>query len=172
MKLFIVALPFVLFWTPIQDPGKPPQAPPGAPPLPVIQDPMLTPQERTDLWQRFVPASPIAGMYRLRMAMRDGRQIVDGMKGYLTVGERHLSLHLVDENVNPRRPMLQSSFREYRLVGSRLQMTSLVGMRTKADGDVVLDGAGLVELRDVLVLGNTLRVLQSANDYLDFERIE
>ncbi len=172
--LVLVALPFALSLTSPQDPAKPlpPQPPPGAAPLPLVEDPPLTPQERTDLWQRFMPASPLAGMYRLRLAVRDGRQVTDGMKGYLAVGQRHLSLHLVDTNVNPRRPMLQASFREYKLIGNRLQTTSLVGMRTKVDGDIALDGDGLVELRDVLVFGSSLRVMQSPNDYLDFARIE
>jgi len=157
-----------------QDPARrrPPQPPPDAPALPQVSDRPMTEIERKDLWQQFVTPSPIAGFYRLRAVVRGGAPVPAGVRGYLVVGQRHLAVHLHDESASPGRPAVQASVRGYVLAGSRLQMTSELGVRLLPGEAPVLEGQGLVEIRDVVITATTLRVVQSPGDYLEFERIE
>jgi hypothetical protein len=172
MKLAAALLVFALLCLPGQDPPPLPRPPEGAQPLPQVPDVPMSAIERKDLWQRFATPSPIAGFYRLRGATRGGRPQLGGIEGYLFVGQRHLSLHLHDHTAHPGKPALQASVREYTLAGSRLQMTCRLGARIPPGDDPILEGDGLVEVRDILITATTLRVLQGEGDWLDFERIE
>lgn len=173
MRSFATLALLGLFALQTQDPPpKPPQPPPGAAPLPQVPDVPLSAVERKDLWQRFTPPSPIAGVYRLRAATRGGQAVRGGLQGYLLVGEKHLAIHLQDGTSNPGKPALQSSVREYTLVGSRLQMVCKLGVRLDSGGDPVLEGDGLVEVRAIDITANFLRVVQGVGSSLEFERVE
>lgn len=171
MKLLAPAFAFALVCLSSQDPPHP-KPPEGAKPLPQIPDVPMTAIERKDLWQRFTAPSPIAGTYRLRSAARDNQVVREGVRGYLMVGERYLSIQIHDETRGSGKPSIQASVREYTLVGSRLQTTSCLGVRVPPGDSPVLDGDALVEVRTIEVTTTTLRVLQGPGDYLEFERID
>lgn len=149
-----------------------PQPPPGAQPLPQIPDVPMTPLERKDLWQRFTKPSPLTGTYRLIAAARGNQVVRHNLRGYLMVSERYLAIQIHDETTRPGKPAIQASVREYSLVGARLQTTGRLGVRIPAGEDPVLEGEGLVEMREILLTTTTLRVLQGPGDYLEFERVD
>ena len=91
--------------------------------------------------------------------------------GYLAVGRDHLSLHLRGDGEKRREPVLQSSFLRYRLSGGKIFMSSLVGHHVR-DGKVLVEAANHQEVRRYELLGTTLRIYQSAHQYLEFVRIE
>ncbi len=154
--------------------AKRPSPPPGATtkPLPPVQEPERTPVERKDLLQKFKPASPLEGTYRLQAVGVPGGKVVKGYQGYLVVGKDYLSIHLQGPGVAKDLPSLQAGFRKYRIEGSELVMHSLLGHRNLPDGKVVVEGKGVVERRGFLKAGNVLRISKSAEDYLEFVRIE
>ena len=173
MKLIAALLLCALACLPAQDPKPPPPKPPaGAAPLPQVPDVPMTAIERKDLWQRYAAPSPIAGTYRLIAAARGNQIVHGGVRGYLMVGERYLSIQIQDETARPGKPAIQASVRQYTLTGTRLQTTSCLGVRVPPGDDPVLDGEGLVEVRDVLLTATTLRVVQGSGDYLEFERVD
>ena len=140
-------------------------------PLPPVQEPVRTLVERRDLLQKFKGPSPLAGFYRLvgrhgPTGRAKGRHL-----GYLAVGRDHLSLHLYGDGEKRREPVLQSGFRRYRLSGGKIFMSSLVGHRVR-DGKVLVEQVNHQEVRRYELLGTTLRIYQSAHQYLEFVRIE
>lgn len=173
MKLLVTMFACALLCPSSQDQPPAPRSPADAKPLPQVPDVPMSEIERKDLWQRFVAPSPIAGFYRLRAAARGGREVREGgVQGYLVVGQRHLAIHIHDHTPHPGKPAIQASVREYTLAESRLQTTSRLGVRVPPGDDPVLEGQGLVEVRDLVVTATTLRVVQGEGDYLEFERIE
>lgn len=157
-----------------QDPeSRRPRPPKGATsrPLPLVQEPMRTPVERRDLLQKFKGPSPLAGFYRLvgvhgPAGPAKGRHI-----GYLAIGRDHLSLHLQGSGPRRREPVIQSGFRRYRLGDGKIYMSTLVGHRVRA-GEVLVEEYNLQEVRHYRLMGTTLKVYQSAKEYLEFVRIE
>ncbi len=157
-----------------QDPeSRRPRPPKGATsrPLPPVQEPMRTRVERRDLLQKFKGPSPLAGFYRLvgvhgPSGPAKGRHI-----GYLAIGRDHLSLHLQGRGLRRREPVIQSGFRRYRLDDGKIHMSSLVGHHVR-DGKVLVEEYNLQEVRRYQLTGTTLRVYQSAREYLEFVRIE
>ncbi|MEE9126818.1 MAG: hypothetical protein V3U11_06730 [Planctomycetota bacterium] len=150
-----------------------PTPPPSATsrPLPPVGEPTRTRVERRDLLQRFKGPSPLAGFYRLvavhgPTGRAKGRNI-----GYLAVGRDHLSLHLQGPSKRRREPVFQSGFRRYRLGSGKIFMSNLVGHHVR-DGKVLQEQVGRQEVRRYELLGTTLRIYQSARQYLEFVRIE
>lgn len=171
MKFVATALVLVLLALQVQDPP-PPVPPTGAGPLPQVPDVPMTPVQRKDLWQRFAAPSPLAGFYRLKAASGGGVQATTSVKGWMTIGQRYLSIHIQDETGSRGKPAIQASVREYVLNGTQLRTTCRLGVRIPPGGDPVLEAEGLVETRVVQLTTTTLRIAQVSGDYLEFERVE
>ncbi|MEZ5966389.1 MAG: hypothetical protein R3F56_21315 [Planctomycetota bacterium] len=171
MRLAFASLLLVVVLAQTQDPP-PPQPPQGAAPLPQVPDVPMTPVQRKDLWQRFAPPSPIAGSYRLKAASSGGRIATTSIRGFLTIGQRHLTIQIQDETGTPGKPSIQSSVREYELRGQQLRTTARFGVRVPSGGTPVLEAEGLVEMRLVALTSTSLKILQPSGDYLEFERVE
>lgn len=147
-----------------------PQPPPGAEPLPPVPDPPRTAVERRDLLQRFTAPSPLEGYYALRV-FTNGISAVAGATGYLAMGRRFLSLHLQAPRAGGP-PAIQSGFREYRVEGNQLVMTTLLGMQNQRDGDIVLERRGALKSVAFVLTGTRLRLDLGNGRVLEFERIE
>jgi hypothetical protein len=182
MKGKIVLLACLAAATPgVQDPperagaGSPakealPQPPAGAPALPPVRDLPRTAVERRDLLQRFAPESPLEGFYRLvSFGVADSAPV--GSAGYLAIGRAHLSVHLLAPSSDGP-PVMQSAFRSYRVSEGRLFMTTLLGVRSDEDGELVVDPLGAVRVVPYTLLGTLLRLDLGANRVLEFQRIE
>ncbi|MCB9888096.1 MAG: hypothetical protein H6836_00880 [Planctomycetes bacterium] len=140
-------------------------------PLPPVLDPPRSAVERRDLLQRFKPRNPIEGFYRVR-SMTDGSGgPVAGARGYLVVGRDHLSMHLMAPTSDPKRAVLQSVVRRYRILGDKLVMSSLVGHRSLRNGDIALEKPGTVIERRFQLVGAVLRLFRG-NGHVDLVRIE
>lgn len=138
--------------------------------LPPIEEPYRTEVERRDLLQRFDPPGGLAGFYRLVRYVRPGMPPAEA-EGYLVVGRRHLSLHLYGSTGDPRMPAIQTGFRRYDVSGDTLRMTTLVGLRNRPSGTIVLEPPGHTEVRRFKKLGTTLRIYHG-RAYYEFVRIE
>ena len=138
--------------------------------LPPIEEHYRTEVERRDLLQRFDPPGGLAGFYELARYVRPGMPPAEA-KGYLVVGRRHLSLHLYGSTGDPRIPAIQTGFRRYDVSGDTLRMTTLVGLRNRPSGTVVLEPPGHTEVRRFEKLGTTLRIYHG-RAYYEFVRIE
>lgn len=147
-----------------------PRPPAERPALPPIEEPYRTEVERRDLLQRFDPPGGLAGFYELRRYVRPGMPPAEA-KGYLVVGRRHLSLHLYGSTGDPKRPAIQTGFRRYDVSGDSLRMTTLVGLRNRPSGTIVLEPPGHTEVRRFEKLGTTLRIYHG-RAYYEFVRIE
>lgn len=139
---------------------------------PRAQDPASQPSPQTQTRPAPQGRSPIAGWYVLKQVVRPRDPNTAGTRGYLVVGEHHLSIHLHGKSADPRFPLLQSGFRRYQLVGDKLVTTGLMGIANRPDGTVLVEGPGLVEERRCQQIGTLLRVYQGPDTYMDFERIE
>jgi hypothetical protein len=153
-----------------QDPQRP-TPPADAKALPPVQEPFRTPVERDDLIQRFTPPSVLEGFYRLRRMERPGQPqpVADG---YLWIGRRHLMLQLSGETADPDLPALQSGVRRYQIAGDVLAMSVVLGFRNDVDGNIRLEQAGTAIRHRFTLLGPLLRVHQSEEAFLEFERVE
>lgn len=150
--------------------ARPPQQPVNAPTLRPVQDPPRTSVERRDLLQRFAPASPLEGYYRLRSFTASGGTPVPA-NGYLAIGRRHLSIQMFSPRAGGP-PAIRSAFRSYRATEGRLVMTTLLGLSNDDHGDVLIDQAGTMMTIDYKLIGTRLRLEVGAGRILEFERIE
>jgi len=116
--------------------------------------------------------SPISGFWELRTATGLPQGAAGQLRGYLAIGERHLSLHMLGPGADPAVPFFQSGFRTYRLDQDRLITTALIGAMNKENGDVVIENSPIEEVRVWERQGQILRIKKSAGEYLDFVRIE
>ena len=159
---------------PWQDPVKDRPAPPpsDAPPLPPLAEPFVSPVPRLDLQMRATPRDPIEGFWQLRDRVVGGRSEAMRSKGWMAVGRSHLLLHLLAEGQDPGVPILRAGARRWERDRGQIRMTALAGHFNDADGDLVLEKAGLVETRRFELLGSVLRVLQDDANWLEFVRAE
>ena len=142
------------------------------PPLPPVLDPARSPIERHDLLQRFTAPHPIEGFYRLRHMVVAGGATVPGSRGYLVVGQRHLSIQLYAPGAEPELANITAAFRSFEVVGETLEMTSLLGHRNKDNGDIGFEQLGTSTQLEFLLAGAILRLHLAQDEYLEFERIE
>jgi hypothetical protein len=158
----------------IQDPTSRPSTatspgPSSRPALPPIEAAAI---DRRDLIQRFTPPSPLAGFWELRLVVGPEPALAGLFRGYLVIGDRHLSLHIIGPTHEQRVPFLQSGFRRYRIDGDRLVMTALMGISNKENGDVVIENTATEEVRTFERVGAVLRIRKASAEYMDFVRIE
>ena len=161
--------------TPAQDRAvKLPQPPQdkATPPLPPVLDPARSPVERRDLLQRFTTPHPIEGFYRLRHMVVAGGATVASSRGYLVLGQRHLAIQLYAPGPEPELANISAAVRSYKVVGDKLEMTSLLGHRNKDNGDIGFEPLGRVTQLEFLLAGSILRLHLAQDEYLEFERIE
>lgn len=173
--LLAVAAAFGWWQDPVaQEPAKDRPAPPpaGAPPLAPLAEPFVSPVPRLDLQLRATPRDPIEGFWQLRDRVVGGRSEGTRSKGWLAVGRAHLLLHLLAEGPDPGVPILRAGVRQWQRDRELIRMTALAGHLNDADGDIVLEKAGLVETRRFELLGSVLRIVQDNGDRLEFVRIE
>ena len=156
---------------PQDKPKKLPTPPPDANPLPKVLEPARSPVERRDLLQQFHKRHPLEGFYRLKAMVGRGSRQVAGSRGYLVVGQRHLSLHLYSP-AGPREANIQAAFRKFRIVGNKLVMNTLLGHRNKSNGDIALEPISYQIDHRFLLTGAVLRLYLAQDEYLEFERIE
>jgi hypothetical protein len=154
-----------------QDGDRRPKPPAGAAPLPPIAEPPSALVDRSDLIQRFA-SSELNGTYRLVATYRDGVQVRSQQRGYMMIGYRYLSFHLQADADGGMPAMLQSGFRAFRVEGDRLVTTTLLGLRGSFGDRPQVDTEGISEVRTLSLTATTLRISQSAGDYLEFERID
>ena len=152
-----------------QDPEKRPAPPADAKPLPPVREPFRSAVERKDLLQQFGTPTPLAGVYELQSLQHPGVQAIEA-RGYLTVGRRYLSVQLV--GMTPDMPALQAGFRRYRVDGSRLHMTNLLGFRAEPDETWGFDPEGATTSCEYQLIGTKLTLLLDNGDQLVFVRIE
>jgi len=96
---------------------------------------------------------------------------VAGSRGYLVVGQRHLSLHLYAP-AGIGSANIQAAFRKFRIVGNKLIMNTLIGHRNKSNGDIALEPISFQTEHRFLLTGAVLRLYLGNDEYLEFERIE
>jgi hypothetical protein len=137
-----------------------------------VLEPLRGPIERRDLHQQFRPKHAIEGAYELREVVRANVRGPRGVRGYLWIGNRHLSLHLYAPGDHPGQANFQAVFRRYRIEGDQLLMSTLLGHRNEVDGDVALERIGHVTQHRFTLLGTRLRIESSSVDSLEFVRIE
>lgn len=137
-----------------------------------VQGPDSRPASRVARSGPAASPSPISGFWELRAATGGPPSAAGQLRGYLAIGERHLSLHLLGPGVDPGVPFFQSGFRTYRLDRDRLITTALCGALNKENGDVVIENSPIEEVRIWERQGQILRLKKSAGEYLDFVRIE
>lgn len=154
-----------------QDPDKLPRPPEKAQPLPPVQDPPYTPVERRDLLQRFGPASPLEGFYRLTAVQRVGADEERHVRGTLAAGRQYLALYLEVMDATGK-VSLQTAVRRYRVDGTRLSMTSFMGFHQDPGEDPVLDPGGIGSECGFVMLGTTLRLQLADDTELEFVRID
>lgn len=154
--------------------GKSIPAPPAGQdkPLPPVLDPARSAVERRDLLQRFQKRHVIEGIYRLSAMVGPNGGLVRGSRGYLFIGQRHMSLQLFAPSLNLGQSNIQAAVRTFRIVGNQLITSAVLGHRNMPNGDIALAKDGqIVEHRYELV-GSTLRLYRSAREYLEFKRVE
>lgn len=155
----------------VQDPVRPATAPPSAAPLPPVPDPPVTPVERRDLIDAFVPATGFEGFYRL-VSIADGGQVdADGIIGYLAIGRQHLAVHVLQQTVPGRAPVVQAGFRRYRVEDGVLITTSLAGHDTFGE-KLRFEPPGMEERRQIVRTPTTLRVVRGEGAWMEFVRVE
>jgi hypothetical protein len=154
-----------------QDPVRLPRAPVGADPLPPVPDPPTAPVERRDLLGAFVPPTGFEGFYRLVGVGIGGREVRDGIRGYLAVGRQHLALQILQAAGVGEAPLLQAGFRRYRIEDGTLITTSLVG-HDNLGGVLKFEPIGMEERRRLERTVTTLRVVRDAGAWMDFVRVE
>ena len=135
------------------------------------QDPASRPASRASR-PAIVAANPLAGFWELRAFVGPNPAAAARFRGYLAIGQHHLSLHLLGPGPNPAIPFFQSGFRTYRIDHDRLITTVLIGASNKENGDVVIENTPLEEVRVFERVGSILRIKKSAGEYLDFVKIE
>ena len=140
--------------------------------LPPVLEPARSPIERRDLLQRFQGRHALAGMYRLKQMVVGGGTLVRGSLGYLVIGQRHMSLHLYAPSGSRGLANIQAVFRRFRIVGDTLVMSTLLGHRNKANGDIALEPIGHATQHRFARVGAMLRIYLTNRNYLEFERIE
>lgn len=168
------AICLLLLGLPTQDPASRPSTAASRPSsgraaLPPIEAAAI---ERRDLIQRFSPPSPIAGFWELRLVVGPDPALAGMFRGYLVVGDRHLSLHIIGPTHAQSVPFFQTGFRRYRIDGDRLVMTTLMGVSNKENGDVVIENPAAEEIRTFERVGAVLRIRKASAEYMDFVRIE
>jgi hypothetical protein len=168
---FTLGIVSALALVPQDKPKQLPRPPQDARPLPKVLEPARSPAERRDLVQVFRKRHPIEGFYRLRSMVVRGNRHVKGSRGYLVVGQRHLSMHLYAPATN-RRANIQAVVRRYRIVANQLVMNGLLGHRNKSNGDIALEPTSFAAEHRFLLSGAVLRIHRAADEYLEFERIE
>ena len=101
-----------------------------------------------------------------------GGATVPGSRGYLVVGQRHLSIQLYAPGAEPELANITAAFRSFEVVGETLEMTSLLGHRNKDNGDIGFEQLGTSTQLEFLLAGAILRLHLAQDEYLEFERIE
>lgn len=150
---------------------RPAPPPPDAGPLPVVDEPFVTPVPRLDLPGRLDAPDPVEGYWQLR-ARTLGGQAVEPGHGYLAIGRAHLLVHLIGREPGLDVPLLRAgTYRWQRTGGESVQMRVVLGHFNDEDGDVQLEPAGKVEVRRFQLGGDFLRIHQPNGDYLEFVRM-
>ncbi len=137
-----------------------------------VEGTALISMRRDDLNQRTQPRSALAGIYRLQFFTLAGK-IIGGAEGYICFGDHHMLLYLTAPGVDPALPILRAGARMYRTDGSgNLLLRSLAGHVTDEDGDLYVEADNLALNVGYTLVGNTLRIQQSENSLLEFQRVE
>src|SRR5262249_43351295 len=116
--------------------------------------------------------SPLVGFWQLREISGMDPLTATQFRGYLAIGDRHLSLHLLGPQNTQGVPFFQTGFRRYRIDGNILITTVLVGASNKENGDVVIENQPFEEQRAFEFIGPVLRIRKSVHEHMDFVRIE
>lgn len=140
--------------------------------LPPVLQPIRSRVERRDLLQKFRSRHRIEGTYRLKSMVSTNTRPVKGGRGYLVIGQRHLSMHLYAPGSSPDQANIQAVFRKFRIVGDKLVMHTLLGHRNKSNGDIGLEPVGHMAQHRFELTGAVLRIYRAKDEYLEFERIE
>lgn len=159
------------FAMPQDKPKKLPTPPQGAKPLPPVLEPVRSPVERRDLLQKFHKRQPIEGIYQLKRMVLPGGRLVAGGRGYLFVGQRHLSMQLYAPKSKTDANLFCAT-RRYRINGDKLEMSGLLGHRNKPNGAITLEPKGYQVMHRFTLSGSVLRIYRARDEYLDFERVE
>lgn len=173
----LLGLPFLSVDT-IQDPpakkARLPAPPQDKKPrrLPPVLQPMRSRIERRDLLQQFRSRHRIEGTYRLKRMVSVRIGTVKGGRGYLVIGQRHMSMHLYAPGSATDQANIQAVFRKYRIVGDQMIMNTLLGHRNKDNGDIALEPISYVTKHRFELMGAVLRLYRSQDEFLEFERIE
>jgi hypothetical protein len=149
-----------------------PLPPPGAEPLMPVLEPVRSAVERRDLLQRFAGRHRLSGFYRLKSMVQSGGAIVLNSRGYLFIGQRHMTLQLYAPASHASRVHIQSAVRTFTVADDQLIMRTLVGHRNQDNGDITLDKPGEIVQHKVTLIGSALRMYAGVDSYIEFERIE
>jgi hypothetical protein len=140
--------------------------------LPPVLEPLRSRIERRDLLQQFRTRHRIEGIYRLKRMVSPGAATVKGSRGYLVIGQRHMSMHLYAPGDSEGEANIQAVFRRYRIVGDQLIMNTLLGHRNKDNGDIGFEPISYVTRHRFVLTGASLRLYRAKDQFLEFERIE
>lgn len=146
----------------LQDPVKPAPAP-AAP-----AEPDAAPKD--------APGKPakhaLEGVYELRRRMSPAGQEARPSRGYLAITSRHLFLCLAAEGSDAKTPLVHTGVRSWQPQQDRVRTVVMLGWLTDKDGRVQLEKPGHEELRRIELMQGGVRVMQSDNRWLEFERVE
>ncbi len=134
------------------------------------QEPKPAPQPPASLAR---PAlHPFEGVYELRRRVAAGAVDPQPGSGWLAITSRHLFVSLAAPGPDPDLPLLRSGVRTWTAQGDTLQTVVRLGWYTDGDGQVHVEKAGTLETRRLERLRGLVRLHQSENTYLEFERVE
>lgn len=159
----------VALW--LQDPvPRPSPPPPDGRPLPMLEEPAVTPVPRADLPGRIEAPDPLEGLWELR-ARTVGGQLVDAGRGFMSVHRSLLMVQLFALDPGLDFPLLRAvtySWQRQDLDGVQLRV--VLGHFNLGNGKMQLEAHGRVETRRFELGGDFLRVHQPNGDYLEFVR--
>ncbi len=159
--------------TPPSDKDQPALPPDGAPALRPIEEPYVEPVQRGDLPERYGVRDPFEGVYEVRERFHGGQPAPAG-QGYMVIGRRHIIVHFMAPGPRPKVPLVRAQVFTWTRAdnGGMVRMTSVMGHFDDADGDMLIEPAGTVQIRRFEPRQGVLRVHQEGGGWIDFVRVE
>lgn len=115
---------------------------------------------------------PFEGVFALRRRIVAGQVDPRPALGYLVLTHRHMVVCFEGPGAAPDRPLVRAGVRTWTQKGDSLETEVHLGWFNDADGEIHVEKPGTRETRRVVVERATLRILQDAQNSLEFERVE
>ncbi len=92
----------------------------------------------------------------------------------MVIGRRHIIVHFMAPGPRPKVPLVRAQVFTWTRAdnGGMVRMTSVMGHFDDADGDMLIEPAGTVQIRRFEPRQGVLRVHQEGGGWIDFVRVE